>query len=271
MSVSLSINKSTGQLKLSIVDTAFEKLPQTQQSFLADSIIPMLVEKPYLVLTGSLALKVLGFEEMSRVGDFDFAATRRLVEADYRYFLERWGMVEVPTLETFEQSKAFEHSSVEQKVLWKFSKTVLNENQYLDILRAEIALKKDVLELFWKDQKFNVIYPIRVWGYRLRFALDFRNNKRKYWDYIHTNLLDKNIVAKNMKIQEELFTLQTLARVYNSTIVEDKVKLQRAQKLITQMPDIEIGKLLKEVLNSDAYEQIVVKKNHLTNTKAGWI
>ena len=69
--------------KLKLRDGLLDSMDKSDRDSFLNYILPILSMNNKLLLTGSLSLKLLGFEPLDKVGDFDLALQDNLTEEDY--------------------------------------------------------------------------------------------------------------------------------------------------------------------------------------------
>ena len=82
MNIHYDINSETGLMRLKFKNNIIDSLGDSKIVF-EKYILPMLAMNDKFVLTSSLSLKLLGFEPMDKVGDFDFGLLDAFTEEDY--------------------------------------------------------------------------------------------------------------------------------------------------------------------------------------------
>ena len=83
MNIVYDINPETGLMRLKFKDGLLNSLLDDNREAFDKYLLPLLAMNDKFVLTGSLSLKLLGFEPLDRVGDFDIGLTSAFTEEDF--------------------------------------------------------------------------------------------------------------------------------------------------------------------------------------------
>ena len=82
MNIVYDINSDTGVMRLKFKKDCLNPLGNKKEIF-EKYILPMLAMNDKFLLTGSLSLKLLGFEPIDEIGDFDLGLLSKFTEDDY--------------------------------------------------------------------------------------------------------------------------------------------------------------------------------------------
>jgi hypothetical protein len=185
-----SIDSSTGLMRLNFNKQVIESLHSDDKIFFEKYILPMLAMNNKLCLTGSLSLKLFGFEPMEKVGDFDLALTELFTEDDYNSIKHFFGLSDSRRGYSWDEEKKISKFDPNAH-LWQFTKEwgesvdeELSKNMFfkMDIFNDEIIRKKDIISVFWDDFEIKMVHPSITLSYRMRYALDSRSSTSyKYW------------------------------------------------------------------------------------------
>jgi len=229
-----------GIMRLKFKDNIVDSFQDDTKQILDKYVLPILAMNDKFVLTGSLSLKLLGFEPIDKVGDIDVGLLAPFTEEEWITLKNFFGLVS-------RQSKMYGHSEndyVDKKFdpnahMWQFyklwSEPVDNELQKeitfkMDLFNDEILRKKDTIEVYLGDFPIRLIHPSITYSYRMRYALDVRTSKTfKYWE----KMVDR---MKNAKSYYNTIRAiyKMIARVYehNTAVEGNSEKISKLRALI---------------------------------------
>ena len=237
MNIIYDINPETGLMRLKFKDGLLNSLNEDNREAFDKYLLPLLAMNDKFVLTGSLSLKLLGFEPLDKVGDFDIGLTSAFTEEEFTTIKNFFG---------FFTSYGEKYGNVPDKKefdpnahLWQFSKHwEINVNEELsrsteikiDIFNDEMLRKKDIIEIYFGDFPIRLIHPSVTYSYRMRYALDQRGSTTfKYWERMDEFM--KNAKQYYLKIRA---IYKMIARTYehNTNVEGNKEKIDRLRTLI---------------------------------------
>ena len=237
MNIIYDINPETGLMRLKFKDGLLNSLNEDNREAFDKYLLPLLAMNDKFVLTGSLSLKLLGFEPLDKVGDFDIGLTSAFTEEEFTTIKNFFGFFtsygekygHVPDKKEFDPNAH----------LWQFSKHwEINVNEELsrsteikiDIFNDEMLRKKDIIEIYFGDFPIRLIHPSVTYSYRMRYALDQRGSTTfKYWERMDEFM--KNAKQYYLKIRA---IYKMIARTYehNTNVEGNKEKIDRLRTLI---------------------------------------
>jgi hypothetical protein len=188
-----SIDSSTGLMRLNFNKELVKELHYMDKISFEKYILPMLAMNNKLCLTGSFSLKLLGFEPMEKIGDFDLALTESFTEDDYNSIKNFFDLKDIRNGYSWDEEEKIPKFDPNSH-LWQFTKEwteiadgdreELLKVMYfkMDIFNDEIIRKKDIISVFWDDFEVKMVHPSITLSYRMRYALDSRSSTSyKYW------------------------------------------------------------------------------------------
>ena len=237
MNIIYDISPKTGLMRLKFKDGLLNPLLEDNREAFDKYLLPLLAMNDKFVLTGSLSLKLLGFEPLDKVGDFDIGLTSAFTEEEFTTIKNFFGFFtsygekygHVPDKKEFDPNAH----------LWQFSKHwEINVNEELsrsteikiDIFNDEMLRKKDIIEIYFGDFPIRLIHPSVTYSYRMRYALDQRGSTTfKYWERMDEFM--KNAKQYYLKIRA---IYKMIARTYehNTNVEGNKEKIDRLRTLI---------------------------------------
>ena len=237
MNIIYDINPETGLMRLKFKDGLLNSLNEDNREAFDKYLLPLLAMNDKFVLTGSLSLKLLGFEPLDKVGDFDIGLTSAFTEEEFTTIKNFFGFFtsygekygHVPDKKEFDPNAH----------LWQFSKHwEINVNEELsrsteikiDIFNDEMLRKKDIIEIYFGDFPIRLIHPSVTYSYRMRYVLDQRGSTTfKYWERMDEFM--KNAKQYYLKIRA---IYKMIARTYehNTNVEGNKEKIDRLRTLI---------------------------------------
>ena len=237
MNIIYDINPETGLMKLKFKDGLLSSLNEDNREAFDKYLLPLLAMNDKFVLTGSLSLKLLGFEPLDKVGDFDIGLTSAFTEEEFTTIKNFFGFFtsygekygHVPDKKEFDPNAH----------LWQFSKHwEINVNEELsrsteikiDIFNDEMLRKKDTIEIYFGDFPVRLIHPSITYSYRMRYALDQRGSTTfKYWERMDHFM--KNAKQYYLKIRA-IYKMIARVHEHNANVEGNKEKIDRLRTLI---------------------------------------
>ena len=237
MNIIYDINPETGLMRLKFKDGLLNSLNEDNREAFDKYLLPLLAMNDKFVLTGSLSLKLLGFEPLDKVGDFDIGLTSAFTEEEFTTIKNFFGFFtsygekygHVPDKKEFDPNAH----------LWQFSKHwEINVNEELsrsteikiDIFNDEMLRKKDIIEIYFDDFPVRLIHPSVTYSYRMRYALDQRSSTTfKYWERMDHFM--KNAKQYYLKIRA-IYKMIARVHEHNANVEGNKEKIDRLRTLI---------------------------------------
>jgi len=237
MNIVYDINPKTGMMKLKFKDGLLDSLNEDNREAFDKYLLPLLAMNDKFVLTGSLSLKLLGFEPLDRVGDFDIGLTSAFTEEEFTTVKNFFGF-----FTSYGEKYGHEPDKKEfdpNAHLWQFGKHW--QKEYLDsdlartieikidIFNDEMLRKKDIIEIWYDDFPIRLIHPSVTYSYRMRYALDQRGSTTfKYWERMDHFM--KNAKQYYLKIRA---IYKMIARVFehNANVEDNKDKIAKIREL----------------------------------------
>ena len=237
MNIIYDISPKTGLMRLKFKDGLLNPLLEDNREAFDKYLLPLLAMNDKFVLTGSLSLKLLGFEPLDKVGDFDIGLTSAFTEEEFTTIKNFFGFFtsygekygHVPDKKEFDPNAH----------LWQFSKHwEINVNEELsrsteikiDIFNDEMLRKKDIIEIYFGDFPIRLIHPSVTYSYRMRYALDQRGSTTfKYWERMDHFM--KNAKQYYLKIRA-IYKMIARVHEHNANVEGNKEKIDRLRTLI---------------------------------------
>jgi hypothetical protein len=248
----------TGIMRLKFKDHVMAAFKDDTKEILDKYILPMMAMNEKFVLTGSLSLKLLGFEPIDKVGDIDIGLLDTFTEEEWIAFKNFFGL-------SSNQSEMYNETSVHapkfdpKAHMWQFHKqwsTPEGESIQrpvrlkIDIFNDEILRKRDIIEVYLGDFPLRLVHPSITYSYRMRYALDVRGNTAfKYWERM------KSFMDNAKEYYTTLRTLyRMVARVYehNTAVEGNKEKIEKLRALVNrreEYADNFFEKVFKETID----------------------
>lgn len=236
MNIVYDINPITGIMRLKFKDGLLNSLDKDNREAFDKYLLPLLAMNDKFVLTGSLSLKLLGFEPLDKVGDFDIGLTSAFTEEEfttvknffgfYTSYGERYG--HEPDKKEFDPNAH----------LWQFGKhwgvsvdDTFNRTAEIkiDIFNDEMLRKKDIIEIWYDDFPIRLIHPSVTYSYRMRYALDQRGSTTyKYWERMSEFMRD----AKQYYLKiRAIYKMIARIHEHNANIEGNKDKIAKIREL----------------------------------------
>ena len=236
MNIIYDINPETGMMKLKFKDGLLNSLNEDNREAFDKYLLPLLAMNDKFVLTGSLSLKLLGFEPLDKVGDFDIGLTSAFTEEEFTTVKNFFGF-----FTSYGEKYGHEPDKKEfdpNAHLWQFGKRwEVNVNEELaksaeikiDIFNDEMLRKKDIIEIWYDDFPIRLIHPSVTYSYRMRYALDQRGSTTfKYWERMDHFM--KNAKQYYLKIRA-IYKMIARIHEHNANVEGNKEKIVRIREL----------------------------------------
>ena len=236
MNIIYDINPETGLMKLKFKDGLLNSLNEDNREAFDKYLLPLLAMNDKFVLTGSLSLKLLGFEPLDKVGDFDIGLTSAFTEEEFTTVKNFFGF-----FTSYGEKYGHEPDKKEfdpNAHLWQFGKRwEVNVNEELaksaeikiDIFNDEMLRKKDIIEIWYDDFPIHLIHPSVTYSYRMRYALDQRGSTTfKYWERMSEFM--RNAKEYYLKIRA-IYKMIARIHEHNANIEGNKDKIAKIREL----------------------------------------
>lgn len=239
MNIGYDINSDTGIMRLKFKKDLLDPLKDKKEVF-EKYILPMLAMNDKFLLTGSLSLKLLGFEPIGEIGDFDFGLLSKFTEEDYHNLKSFFNLHDNIHDNNYGDTSDKPFKFDENAHLWQFSKhwseptdnPNIDKSMFfkLDIFNDEIIRNRDIITIYYDDFPIRLVHPSITLSYRMRYALDIRSsNAFKYWERM------KAFIDNAKSYYNQLRTIsQMIARIHehNTNIEGDKKRIAYLRNLI---------------------------------------
>lgn len=272
MNIVYDINPETGLMRLKFKDGLLKSLNEDNREAFDKYLLPLLAMNDKFVLTGSLSLKLLGFEPLDKVGDFDIGLTSAFTEEEFITVKNFFGF-----FTSYGEKYGYEPDKKEfdpNAHLWQFGKhwdvsvnDTFNRTAEIkiDIFNDEMLRKKDIIEIWYDDFPIRLIHPSVTYSYRMRYALDQRGSTTfKYWERMSEFM--KNAKQYYLKIRA---IYKMIARVFehNANVEGNKEKIAKIRELADRRAynmETFFEKVFKETLDPFT---LTMEKEHEQFTK----
>jgi hypothetical protein len=234
MNIEYTIDPGTGLMKLSFKQDIIGKLPLRQQHVFRTQLLKLLAFNEKLILTGSLSLKILGFEQMSAVGDYDFLLADFLTEGEYKAILKVFNLSPTQVIENGD-AKDLEFSLRAFK--WRLSAP---DQFTVEIFNRIYNIHTGSFKIYWGDQEIKVAHPSEVWGFRLLMVLQhptWPKTKHKHWQNSVDLFRDQAHLQTTLEKLQQLEHMKIRVACYNSFILHDPSKSSKALSFINSTDD----------------------------------
>ena len=241
MNITYDIDSQTGKLRLKFKSNVLDGLDKISREAFDKYILPMLTMNNKFVLTGSLSLKLLGFEPMESIGDFDFGLLEEFTEEDYNNIKNFFDLHDTSHGYSFGE-KSLTPKFDPKAHMWQFSKSWSETKENIlgidlevpnhikiDIFNDEILRKKDTIIIQYDDFELRLVHPSITYSYRMRYALDPRSSTAfKYWERMNSFMKDAKPYYNKIKAIYKM-----IARVYehNANVEGNKAKIAKIREL----------------------------------------
>lgn len=190
MNIKYTIDSDTGLMRLQFKKNVLD--PLDNKDIFEKYILPILAMNENFCLTGSLSLKMLGFEPMDNVGDFDLALMNTFTEDEYNNIKNFFQLHDSKEGYEFSERGNIPVNRFDPKAhMWQLRKSweeEVNEELgrsrrfKLDIFNDEMIRVKDTIVVHYGDFPIRLVHPSITLSYRMRYALDTRSSTTyKYW------------------------------------------------------------------------------------------
>jgi hypothetical protein len=190
MNIKYTIDSDTGLMRLQFKKNVLD--PLDNKDIFEKYILPIMAMNENFCLTGSLSLKMLGFEPMDNVGDFDLALMNTFTEDEYNNIKNFFQLHDSKEGYEFSERGNIPVNRFDPKAhMWQLRKSweeEVNEElgrsrQFkLDIFNDEMIRVKDTIVVHYGDFPIRLVHPSITLSYRMRYALDTRSSTTyKYW------------------------------------------------------------------------------------------
>ena len=236
MNIVYDINPTTGIMRLKFKDDLLKSLDRDNREAFDKYLLPLLAMNDKFVLTGSLSLKLLGFEPLDKVGDFDIGLTSAFTEEEFTTVKNFFGFFT-------SYGEKYGHESDKKEFdpnahLWQFGKhwEVSVDDTFnrtaeikIDIFNDEMLRKKDIIEIWYDDFPIRLIHPSVTYSYRMRYALDQRGSTTyKYWERMSEFM--RNAKEYYLKIRA-IYKMIARIHEHNANIEGNKEKINKIREL----------------------------------------
>jgi len=225
-------------MRLKFKDGIIDKFDIDTKEILDKYVLPIMAMNEKFVLTGSLSLKLLGFEPIDKVGDIDIGLLEPFTEEEWTTLKNFFGL-------STSQSEMYDGASKDtpkfdpKAHLWKFYKhwsvdagdNLMREVTFkMDVFNDEILRKKDIITVYLNDFPIRLIHPSITYSYRIRYALDVRGGTAyKYWERM------KSFMDNSKEYYIKIRALyRMIARVFehNTAVEGNKEKIDKLRALV---------------------------------------
>jgi len=267
MNIIYDISPKTGLMRLKFKDGLLNPLLEDNREAFDKYLLPLLAMNDKFVLTGSLSLKLLGFEPLDKVGDFDIGLTSAFTEEEFNTIKNFFGF-----FTSYGEKYGYESDKKgfdPNAHLWQFSKHwEINVNEELsksaeikiDIFNDEMLRKRDIIEIYFDDFPVRLIHPSITYSYRMRYALDQRSSTTfKYWERMDHFM--KNAKHYYLKIRA-IYKMIARVHEHNANVEGNKEKIDRLRTLIDKREN-NISEFFEQVFKEtlDPFT-LVIEKEH---------
>ena len=272
MNIVYDINPETGLMKLKFKNGLLDSLNEDNREAFDKYLLPLLAMNDKFVLTGSLSLKLLGFEPLDKVGDFDIGLTSAFTEEEFITVKNFFGF-----FTSYGEKYGHEPDKKEfdpNAHLWQFIKEWdVHVNDILgrtadikiDIFNDEMLRKKDIIEIYYDDFPVRLIHPSVTYSYRMRYALDQRGSTTyKYWERMSEFMRD----AKQYYLKiRAIYKMIARIHEHNANVEGNKDKINKIRELADRRAynmETFFEKVFNETLDPFT---LVLEKEHENFTK----
>jgi hypothetical protein len=282
MNIVYDLVPETGLMRLKFKDSVINNFKDDTKLIFDKYVLPMLAMNDKFVLTGSLSLKLLGFEPIDRVGDIDIGLLSPFTEEEWTTLKNFFGLQSTQS-EMYNtdptQAPKFDPNAHMWQFYKQWSEPVDDElmrtiDFKMDIFNDEMLRKKDIIEVYLGDFPVRLVHPSITYSYRMRYALDVRTSKTfKYWE----QMMDRMKNAKSYyNMIRAIYKMISRVHEHNTNIEDNKEKLIRLRALIDrreEYADSFMDKVFKETIDPFTFiieqeqEQWAVKANKNNDIK----
>jgi len=271
MNIMYNIDSNTGLMSLRFKRNVLD--PLANKDIFEKYILPILAMNENFCLTGSLSLKMLGFEPMDNVGDFDLALMDAFTEDEYNSIKNFFQLYSVK--EGYNSTDGVQLVKFDPKAhMWQLRKSWEEEAEELmrsrhfklDIFNDEMIRKRDVIVVHYDDFPIKFVHPSITLSYRMRYALDTRSSTTfKYWEKIKALMDNAKSYYNNIKVISKMY-----ARVHehNANVEGNEIKINYIRGLIDKR-NYNMDEFFKKVFEEtiDPFTLLIEKERdqHLNN------
>jgi len=255
MNISYDINSDTGLMRLKFKKDCLDPLKDKKEIF-EKYILPMLAMNDKFLVTGSLSLKLLGFEPMDQIGDFDLGLLSKFTEEDYhtlKSFFNLRDNINDSYGDISDKPFVFDLDAH----LWQFSKQWeestdnpdVNRTMFfkLDIFNDEIIRKRDIITIYYDDFPVRLVHPSITLSYRMRYALDVRGTTTyKYWEKMKALMDNAKSYYNNLRLIQKM---SMRVHEHNTSLTDNKEKINQIRSLI-QTREFNMDNFFDKVFNT---------------------
>ena len=237
MNIMYNIDSNTGLMNLRFKRNVLD--PLANKDIFEKYILPILAMNDNFCLTGSLSLKMLGFEPMGDVGDFDLALTDTFTEDEYNAIKNFFQLYNTNEGYNFDNGTPLTNKFDSKAHMWQLRKTweeEVNEDLgrsrhfKLDIFNDEMIRKRDIIVVYYDDFPIKLVHPSITLSYRMRYALDTRSSTTfKYWEKMKVFMDNAKAYYQHVKLISKMY-----ARVHehNANVEGNEKKIEQIRALI---------------------------------------
>ena len=241
MNIMYNIDSNTGLMNLRFKKNILNTLEGDRKDIFEKYILPILAMNDKFCLTGSLSLKMLGFEVLDRIGDFDFGLMDEFTEDEYNAIKNFFQLTNVGEGYEFNDSNTPVNKFNPKAHMWQLSKGWNEEVNIgddlqrwchfkLDIFNDEMIRKKDIIEVYYDDFPIKLVHPSITLSYRMRYALDTRSSTTfKYWEKMKAFMDNAKAYYQHIKLISKMY-----ARVHehNANVEGNEKRIEYIRALI---------------------------------------
>jgi hypothetical protein len=282
MNIQYTIDSNTGLMRLQFKKNILNTLEGDRKDIFEKYILPMLAMNDKFCLTGSLSLKLLGFEVLDKIGDFDFGLMGEFTEDEYNTIKNFFQLNNSNEGYTFDDNNKKIDKFNPKAHLWQLSKgwnediSIGDDLQRwchfkLDIFNDEFIRKKDIIEVYYDDFPIKLVHPSITLSYRMRYALDTRSSTTfKYWEKMKSFMDNAKSYYQNIRVISKMY-----ARIHehNTNVEGNESKIQYIRALIDRR-NYNMDEFYKKVFDEtiSPFNLMIEKeqeqfKQNLTNAK----
>lgn len=237
MNIMYNIDSNTGLMNLRFKRNVLD--PLANKDIFEKYILPILAMNDNFCLTGSLSLKMLGFEPMGDIGDFDLALTDTFTEDEYNAIKNFFQLYNTNEGYNFDNGIPLTNKFDSKAHMWQLRKTweeEVNEDLgrsrhfKLDIFNDEMIRKRDIIVVYYDDFPIKLVHPSITLSYRMRYALDTRSSTTfKYWEKMKAFMDNAKAYYQHVKLISKMY-----ARVHehNANVEGNEKKIEQIRALI---------------------------------------
>jgi len=238
MNIKYTIDSDTGLMRLQFKKNILD--PLANKDIFEKYILPILAMNENFCLTGSLSLKMLGFEPMGNiVGDFDLALMDTFTEDEYNAIKNFFQLYNASEGYDFDNGTPLKNKFDPKAHMWQLRKSweeVVNEELgrsrhfKIDIFNDEMIRKKDIITIYYDDFPIKLVHPSITFSYRMRYALDTRSSTTfKYYEKIKALMDNGKSYYNNIRAISKMY-----ARVHehNANVEGNENKIKYIRDLI---------------------------------------